>query len=127
MEHLQEIWQEYLFTPQTGFCSAVVAILSVIGMWVLFKKAGKGGWRSLVPILNLYTLVQIADGFGLKFLLLLIPGVGVVYHVLLNLRLARAFGKGLLYGLLLIFFTPLFTLLLGLGSARYRGPRGRDA
>ena len=127
MEHLQEIWQEYLFTPRTGFLSAVVAVLSVIGMWVLFKKAGKGGWRSLVPILNLYTLVEIADGFGLKFLLLLIPGVGAVYHVLLNLRLARAFGKGLLYGLLLVFFTPLFTLLLGLGSARYRGPRGRDA
>ncbi len=127
MEHLQELWREYLFTPQTGFFSAVVAVLSVIAMWVLFKKAGKSGWRSLVPILNLYTLVDIADGFGIKFLLLPIPVVGVVYHVLLNLRLARAFGKGLLYGVCLIFFTPLFTLFLGLGNARYRGPRGRDA
>ena len=127
MEQMQELWQEYLFTPQTGFFSAVVAVLSVIAMWLLFKKAGKGGWRSLVPILNLYTLVDIADGCGLKFLLLLIPVVGAVYHVILNLRLARAFGKGLLYGLLLIFFTPLFILFLGIGNARYRGPRGREA
>lgn len=127
MERLGELWSEYLFTPETGTASLIVAVLSVIAMWLLFKKAGKGGWRSLVPILNLYTLVDIADGCGLKFLLLLIPGVGVVYHVILNLRLARAFGKGLLYGLCLIFFTPLFILFLGLGGARYRGPRGRDA
>ena len=126
MEYLQEIWQKYLFTPQAGAVSVLVAALSLIAMWTLFKKAGRGGWRSLVPILNLYTLVDIADGHGIKFLLLLIPGVGAVYHVLLNLRLALAFGKGLVYGLCLIFFTPLFTLLLGLGSARYRGPRGRE-
>ena len=79
------------------------------------------------PSMTEATIVDIADGVGIKFLLLLIPIVGAVYHVLLNIRLARAFGKGLLYGLCLIFFTPLFILLLGLGGAKYRGPRGRNA
>ena len=122
---MREIWSEYLFTPQGGTVSCIVAVLSVVGMWILFRKAGKAGWRSLVPILNVYTLVRIADGAGWKTLLLLIPGVNAVYHVLLNLRLAKSFGKGVLFGLGLIFFTPLFTLILGLGGADYRGPRGR--
>lgn len=124
-DKLSELWSQYIFTPQGGTFSMIVAVLSIVGMWMLFRKAGKAGWRSLIPVLNVYTLVKIADGAGWKVLLLLIPGVNVVYHVLLNLRLARSFGKTGLFGLGLIFFTPLFSLILGLGGASYRGPRGR--
>lgn len=123
VEAFGRIWEEFFFTPGGSALSTVVAVLSVVGMWMLFKKANKAGWRSLVPILNLYTLVQIADGSGIKCILLLIPVIGVIYHILLNLRLARAFGKGLFFGLGLILFTPLFLLFLGFGGAEYRGAR----
>ncbi len=119
-ETFREIWSQYMFTPEGGVFSAVFAVLSIIGMWVLFKKAHKAGWRSLVPILNVYTLVQIGDTTGLKALLFLVPVVNVVYYVLFNLRLARAFGKGLLFGVGLMIFPPFFMLLLGLGGARYK-------
>ncbi len=120
METLKEIWCEYLL-PRTGSAFPfAVAVLSIVGMWLLFKKANKAGWRSLIPVVNLYTLVQIGDGAGLKFLLFFIPVVNVIYHVIFNYRLARAFGKGLIYTLGLIFFAPVFILLLGLGNATYR-------
>jgi len=119
MDKLQEIWSEYLFTPGTGTVSVILAVLSVIGMWLLFKKADKAGWRSIIPIVNIYTLVQIADR-GWKIILFLIPVVNAIYYILFSFRLARAFGKGALFSLGLIFFSPFFILILGLGSARYR-------
>lgn len=122
MELLESIWSEYIYTPQGGMISFVIAVASVVGMWLLFRKAHKAGWRSLIPILNIYTLCQIADR-GWKVLLLLIPGVGVVYYVLLNFRLARAFGRGLITGLGLILLPWLFTILLGLGDAEYERRR----
>ena len=120
IEHLQEIWDQFVFTADTGKFSVVLAVLSVIAMWVLFRKAGRGGWRSLVPGLNLYTLCDIADTSGWKFILFLIPLVGLVYYVIFSFRLARAFGKGFLFGLGLLFFPPLFMLILGFGHAKYR-------
>jgi hypothetical protein len=120
MDKIMEIWTNYLFTPEGGAVSVILAVLSVIGMWLVFKKAHKAGWRSLVPVLNLYTLVQIGDRHGLKFLLLLIPVVGVIYYVLFSVRLARRFGKGLLFGVGLMLLPPLFILILGLGSAKYK-------
>lgn len=120
VESFEQIWNEYLFTPGGGTLATVAAVLSVVAMWLIFKKAHKAGWRSLIPLLNVYTLVQIADGVGLKCILLFIPVIGAIYHVILNLKLARRFGKGLLFGLGLIFFTPVFMLILGLGPARYR-------
>ncbi len=120
MEVFKDVWSDYLFTPEGGVTAFLLAALSVIGMWVLFKKAHKAGWRSLVPVLNVYTLVQIGDTTGLKCLLFLIPVVNVIYYVMFNFRLARAFGKGFLFGLGLLLFPPLFILFLGLGKADYR-------
>ena len=120
LESFKELWGSFLFTPEGGFISTLFAVLSVIGMWVLFKKAHKAGWRSLVPILNIYTLVQIGDTNGLKALLFLIPVVNVIYYIVFSVRLARSFGKGLLFGIGLMLFPPFFMLVLGLGGARYR-------
>ena len=124
MEHIldafTDVWTQYVFTPEGGTVSLILTVLSIVGMWLLFRKAHKAGWRSLVPILNVYTLVQIGDGAGLKFLLFFIPVVNVIYYVIFSFRLARSFGKGTLFAIGLILFPPLFILVLGLGSARYK-------
>ena len=120
LDAFADVWTQYVFTPEGGTVSLILTVLSVVGMWLLFKKANKAGWRSLVPILNVYTLVQIGDGSGLKFLLFFIPVVNVIYYVIFGFRLARAFGKGTLFGIALLICPPLFILVLGLGSARYK-------
>ena len=120
---LQEIWSEYLFTPEAGTFSLILAVLSVVAMWFIFVKAGRGGWRSLIPIYNLYTLVDIGDTTGWKFLLFLIPLVGEIYYLIFAFRLARAFHKGAVFALGLIFFPPLFMLILGFGGSTYKRKR----
>ena len=104
----------------TIIASAVYLLVLLIAQWKVFEKAGESGWKAIIPIYNLYTLCKIVDGSGIKCLLFLIPIVNVIYYILINLRTAKVFGKGLLFGIGLILFQPLFTLILGFGSARYK-------
>lgn len=117
--------KEQMSQMSTG--SMIIALLLVIAMWMIFSKANHGGWKSIIPIYNVYTLCKIADGNGWKFLLLIIPIVNIIYYIILMHRLARAFGKGVLFTIGLIFLPNIFTLILGFGKSEYIGPRGQKA
>ena len=105
----------------------IVAVLLIIAMWKIFSKAGQGGWKSIIPIYNVYMLCKIADGNGWKFLLLLIPIVNIIYTIMLCHRLAKSFGKGFLFTLGLLLLPNIFTLILGFGGSQYIGPKGMPA
>ena len=107
--------------------SIIACVIGIIAMWKIFTKAGEAGWKSIVPFLNLYTLVKIADGNGVKFLLFLIPIVNVIFAFMLNIRLAKSFGKSTGFGIGLIFLSFIFMLILAFGDAQYIGPRGIPA
>ncbi len=111
----------------TCVCSLIAAIIAIVAMWKIFTKAGEAGWKSIIPFLNLYTLVKIADGKGIKFLLFLIPIVNVIFGFMLYIRLAKAFGKSTGFGIGLIFLNFIFILILAFGDAQYIGPRGIPA
>ncbi len=112
-------------TSSVNAGALIVTVLLIIAMWKIFTKAGESGWKSIIPVYNLYILCKIADGNGWKFLLLLIPIVHVIYYIILMFRLAVSFGKGVLFTLGLLFLPNLFTLILGFGKSQYFGPRGR--
>ena len=40
-------------------CLLVVYVLLVIADWKIFSKAGEEGWKSLIPIYNMYILFKI--------------------------------------------------------------------
>ncbi len=103
--------------------SLIYCILAVIAMWKIFTKAGEAGWKSLIPILDLYILFKIAWGSGWKFLLLIIPIVNVIVLLLVHWKLARSFGQGTLMCILMLFFPNIVMLILGFGSAEYIGPQ----
>lgn len=101
-----------------------ILVLTVVAMWRLFEKAGKEGWRALVPFYNTYTLFEIAWGNGWLFLLMLVPCVNAVVLIILQIKLAKAFGKSGGFAVGLIFLNTIFMLILGLGSDQYCGPDG---
>jgi hypothetical protein len=39
--------------------AVALAVVEIVGMWKVFTKAGKEGWKSLIPIYNIYTLCEI--------------------------------------------------------------------
>lgn len=109
----------------TSTVSIVIFVLSIVAMWLIFKKAGQAGWKALIPIYNVYTLVKIVDGNGWKFLLLLIPIVNIIYLIMLDFRMAKAYGKGVGFGFGLLFLPTIFQLILAFGKAQYVGPKGQ--
>ena len=94
-------------------------VVSLIGMWKVFTKAGKPGWAAIVPFYNAYCLFEMTFGNGWLFLLCFVPCVGTVMMVILCFKLAQAFGKGIGFGLGLLFFDFIFMMILGFGDAEY--------
>ncbi len=119
-------------TTSTGHVSAVwyvvplvVLVFLLASLWKVYKKAGKPGWASLIPIYNVYVLLKIVGRPVWWLLLLLIPFVNFVISIILAIDLAKSFGKGGAFGFFGLFlFGFIGYPILGFGKATYVGPRG---
>ena len=40
---------------------SLASILIIVSLWKIFKKAGKPGWASIVPIYNMIVLLEITE------------------------------------------------------------------
>ena len=120
-------------------------ILQAVADWKIFSKAGRPGILAFIPIVNIYVEYGIcwSKFVGLIYLvcvgvtsyvsgvqepsstLTMVSGVAsvaaLVLHIVQSIKLAKSFGKGVGYGILLILFGPLARLFLGLGDSRYIG------
>lgn len=135
-------------------------IALIVANWKVFTKAGRAGWKSLIPIYGPYVAFDIA---GVKKLFPIVFIGGIVYSivsaqfmpvydyygqmvqgdetifgltstaysiVMLVIQvkyvcaLARSFGKGGGFAAGLFFLSPIFVMILGLGSAQYQGEGG---
>jgi hypothetical protein len=109
-------------------------VVVVIGLWKTFVKAGHPGWAAIIPFYNLYIWVKIAGKPTSWFWIMLvgallswIPIIGWllaiaiwVMSLFLALAVARNFGQGTGFGILLWLFAPIMYLVLGFGNFRYQ-------
>lgn len=104
-------------------------ILMIICNWIIFEKAGRKGWESIVPYYNIYVLFQFIGRSLWNLLWLILPFAGViVFLVKMNISLAKSFGKGTGFALGLIFLSPIFHAILAFDkSIVYVGPNGVPA
>lgn len=126
-----------LFFVLMAICLTTV-ILAIIGQWKIFEKSNQPGWAALIPYYNVVCLCRVA---GINEWWVLIYAVGSVvlnvipilgslaslivmiyFLILLNVSLARSFGKsdGYAAGLILLGF--IFYFLLGREKEQYLGP-----
>ncbi len=115
-------------------------ILTVIASWKIFTKAGEAGWKSLIPIYNMYILCRIIK---INFwYVIIIPAVvigilgsilgqgnpvyGFLYFayalfvdIFTSIKLGNAFKKsgGFIAGLILL--PNIFQLILAFDSSSY--------
>jgi hypothetical protein len=90
--------------------------------WPVFTKAGRAGWEAIVPIYNLFVMLQIVGRSGWWLIALFIPLVNVFVWILILYDLADSFGHGVGYALGLLLLPFVFALVIGLGSSQYGGP-----
>lgn len=96
-----------------------------MALWPVFTKAGRPGWGAIIPIYNTYLLTKIAGYHGATVLLFLIPFVNVVWAIVIAVGVGRAFGKGALFSIVLLWLLALIGyLVVGYGSSRYIGDGG---
>ena len=112
-----------LFGGVWFICWLAFIVLIIAGFWKTFEKAGQPGWAAIIPIYNLYVLCLIAGRPGWWVLLYFIPFVNIVVSLLIAIDVAKAFGKDVVYGVVLLrLFQAIGYLLLGFGDAQYIGP-----
>ena len=137
----------------------VAAVVGIVGLWKMFEKAGYAGWKSLIPILNVYIMFEISGNKKL-FPVLIVSDIvymvsiiwrsviyasdpsasspfltalavlGVISAVVMFIvvlkmlaGLAVAFGQGMLWFFLLLFFAPIAFVIMGFSpSINFNGP-----
>lgn len=115
----------------------LLAVVILISMWKIFVKAGRPGWEGIIPIYNFYILITeilkkpmswfwiIVAGIVLS----IIPFVNIIaslgllaFSFIINIELAKAFGKNTIFGVLMTFFSVILYPVLAFGSAEYIPP-----
>ena len=123
----------------------VVYVVYVIGMWKVFTKAGEEGWKSIIPIYNMYIMYKISWKTSMFWITLGLAVVAGIFGALVSVsaifvtlqslvtlavfvisvmqlyKLSKAFGYGGGFTVGLVFLPFIFTLILGFGSAEYIG------
>ena len=105
------------------FC-LVCAVIKIIGLWKVFKKAGRGGWEAIIPVYSDWVLYEITGYQGWFALLALVPIFGgiirFVFQILAKIRLAKEFGKTEGFAVGLILLELVFYPILGFDKSKYK-------
>ena len=127
-----------------AFAGAVIFLLillilvlpAIIGLWKVFKKAGRPGWAAIVPFYNYWVWIEIVGRPQSWFWILLaltlvsiIPVLGLfasigalVFTIILSIDLAKSYGKDAGMGVLIALLPFIGLPILGFGKAKYIGP-----
>lgn len=94
----------------------VLIIYNIIVRWRIYKKAGKNGWASLIPIYRDVVMYKISDVSPWVLLLLLVPVVGwfalAIINIYTKFTLTEGFKKGIGFGFGLWLLGPIFEAIL---------------
>lgn len=97
-----------------------IAVLTFVSMWIVYCKAGQGGWKLLIPIYGDYIRFKIAHCAGRFWANLLLPIISTVLIVLGVLQgagsvtgileSAGAAGPMILIGVILVIITAVIRI-----------------
>ncbi len=97
----------------------VVGLVFLVSEWIIFTKAGKPGWAIIIPIYNIIVMLQIVDKPLWWIILLLIPGVNVVFGIIILYNLIIKFGQPGWHVILAILFSIVYFPYLAFSKASY--------
>lgn len=102
----------------------IISVISLVGMWKIYEKAGKPGWAAIIPIYNIIVLLEIIGKPVWWIVLYLIPCVNIIFGIWTINLLSKSFGQGVGFTIGIIFLSFIFLPLLGFGNFQYLGPAG---
>ena len=97
--------------------SIAISIFMLVCLWKVYKKAGKKGWETLIPIYNNIVLLEIANLPMWYIILIFVPFVNVAIMFYVYIELAKKFGQSALFGVGLVFLYPIFIAILAFNKS----------
>lgn len=98
-------------------------LLKISVKWIIYVKADRHGWAVLIPIYKDITYLQVCRMNPALIFFSFIPLLGWLIwgfiKIISRFKLAKAFRKGFLFGLGLLFLGPLFELILAITKNTY--------
>ena len=101
-----------------------IAVVVIAGFWKTFTKAGEPGWAAIIPIYNVYVMVKVSGNPWWWLILFFLPLLNLVALFKISIDVAKAFGRGLGFGIGLAMLSFIFWPLLGFGDYEYVGRNG---
>jgi len=103
-----------------------VAILNIVSIWIIYRKAGQPGWAVLIPIYGQIVFFRVIGKPWWWLILCIIPVVNIIWIIWSLNLLSKSFGKNVGFTIGLILLSEIFIPILGLGC-KYVGPAGKKS
>ena len=87
----------------------IISLLTIIEQWILFKKLGEKGWKSIVPIYNGWTYLKLGD---LPGWLILLPIANAIGLIVASFNIPKKLNKSAALGILYLIFPNIYYLVL---------------
>lgn len=104
-----------------------IIVLMIASLWKIFSKAGKPGWACIVPIYNIIVMLEIVEKPAWWIILYLIPFVNITVAIIINIELAKVFGKDTGFAIGMIILPFIFFPMLAFGNSQYTKPNVAEA
>ena len=101
----------------------LLLVFRAIYNWVLFKKIGREGWESIIPIYNKIIMIQTLEIPTWMIVLLFVPPFVLIVNVFIAINIAKKFDKDIGFMIGLILLPIIFYPILAFGNAQYIGPQ----
>lgn len=120
MDHYSPAW--IITSIFIGISVLIFVVVNIVAVWKIFEKAGKPGWKSIIPVYNLIVIFDILGKPWWWILFLLIPGLHIIIPIWMIILLGERFGKSDLFIIGLQLFGFIMIPILAFSDAEYVKP-----
>lgn len=99
----------------------IIAIIFLIGLIKVFKKANRSGVAAIIPIYNFIVMLEIVNMPIWYLLLLLVPVLNIIIYFQVMFKIAKSFRKTTTFAMLTALFPTIFIPILGFSDSEYIG------
>ena len=95
----------------------LIVVLLLVSMWKVYENAGRQGWEGIIPIYNLYVMLQIINRpWWWLLIMIFVPIANIIFSIIALKEFLEKFGKGIGFTIATIFFPFITFPMLAFGD-----------
>ena len=99
----------------------LIVVLLLVSMWKVYEKAGRQGWEGIIPIYNLYVMLQIINRpWWWLLIMIFVPIANIIFSIIALKEFLEKFGKGIGFTMATIFFPFITFPMLAFGDDQFK-------